>query len=124
MAKTNTIRGPKASHPPHRPLLHENEFLPDAKAKPFNRNQKFRAVLRVVRGENIEAVSCEYGVSVGRLLCWKDAFLERGESEASVWVDDGADSTIERLKKEIEWQRLKNEELRAELRRCGGTPRT
>lgn len=124
MAKTKTVRGMKATLPAHCPLPHENVYFSESKAKPFQRDQKTRAVLRVLGGENIEAVSCEYGVSIGRLLCWKDAFLGHEGDEAAGWTEDCSDSTIDRLKKEIEWQRLKNEQLRAELRRLGCTPRT
>ena len=97
--------------------------MPDwKKAKSYQTTHKTEAALRIIRGENIEALSLEYGVTVGRLLFWKEMFLSDVENGMCVSIETTEDSEIERLKKEIEWQRSKNEELRQELRRRGCTP--
>ena len=91
------------------------------KAKSYQAKHKTEAALRILRGENIEALSLEYGVTIGRLLFWKEVFLAGGENGMHDCAETD-DSEIERLKREIEWQRSKNEELRQELRRWGCTP--
>lgn len=100
----------------------EIDTLDWKKARSYHAKHKTEAALRILRGENIEALSLEYGVTVGRLLFWKELFLAGGQYGMRACAETTTDSEIERLKQEIEWQRSKNEELRQELRRQGCTP--
>lgn len=99
----------------------EINLLDLKKADAYQVQQKTEATLRILRGENLEALSLEYGVTVGRLLLWKEVFLAHGKNGLHNCAE-AEDSEIERLKNEIEWQRTKNEELRRELRRTGCIP--
>jgi transposase len=46
----------------------------------MSRQRKRDAVLRLLRGEDLEAVSRALGVTAGTLSGWRDAFLAAGEA--------------------------------------------
>ena len=48
--------------------------------KRFWARHKIQAVLRLLRGEDIDLVSRELGVTAATLSQWRDTFLEAGES--------------------------------------------
>src|SRR6476646_693838 len=60
----------------------------------MSRQRKSAAVLRLLRGEDLETVSRERGVTAATLSGWHDAFLAGGEaaltSRAALWSDAGA----------------------------------
>jgi len=118
--KTGWIKNNASSKVPYAPL--ETDTLGRKKAKSYQTKHKTEAALRILGGESLEALSHEYGVTIGRLLFWKETFVGGGEECMKRCNEESEDSAIERLKKEIEWQRSINEELRQELRRYGCTP--
>jgi|GEM_PF-2117880 transposase-like protein len=46
----------------------------------FSSRRKLEAVLRVLRGESLEAVSREMGVTASSLASWRDDFLVGGQA--------------------------------------------
>ena len=46
----------------------------------MSRQRKSAAVLRLLRGEDLETVSRELGVTAATLTGWRDAFLAAGEA--------------------------------------------
>ena len=53
--------------------------------------RKQSAVLRLLRGEDLELVSRELGVTAAELSAWRDAFLAAGEASLKTRPADGRD---------------------------------
>jgi transposase-like protein len=51
--------------------------------KRMSRQRKRDAVLRLLRGEDLETVSRSLGVTAATLTGWRDAFLAAGEASLS-----------------------------------------
>jgi transposase-like protein len=45
----------------------------------WSANKKLDVVLRLLRGEKLEALSRELGVEAHRIAAWRDEFLEAGK---------------------------------------------
>lgn len=76
--------------------------------------QKNAAVQRLLQGEDIWTLSNELGVTVGRLMYWKEIY---GPDDTEQDIQPVKDDVVRILKRELELQRRKNEELRSEMRR-------
>ena len=63
--------------------------------------RKQSAVLRLLRGEDLELVSRELGVTAAELSAWRDAFLAAGEASLKTRPVDGRDFEIGRLKAKV-----------------------
>jgi len=59
------------------------------------------AVLRLLRGEDLELVSRELRVPAAELSAWRDAFLAAGEASLKTRPADGRDVEITRLKAKV-----------------------
>ena len=75
------------------------------------------AVLRIIRGEDLETVSRDVGVIAARLSRWRDAFLAAGESVLKHRPGDGRDEKITRLEAKFGQILLDNELLRDKIAR-------
>lgn len=53
----------------------------------FTSHAKTDAVLRLLKGESVETVSDELGVTIGRLERWKDTFVSAGSAELAKRTD-------------------------------------
>jgi len=53
----------------------------------FTSHEKIDAVLRLLKGESVETVSDELGVTIGRLERWKDSFVSAGSAELAERTD-------------------------------------
>jgi transposase len=62
------------------------------------RQRKVAAVLRPLRGEDLETVSRSLGVSAATLTAWRDAFLAAGEAALATRPGTGEELESERLK--------------------------
>jgi|HubBroStandDraft_1064217.scaffolds.fasta_scaffold42731_3 hypothetical protein len=51
---------------------------------------KTEVVLRLLKGESVETVSQEIGVSIRRIERWKDRFLQAGSAELARRTDEGS----------------------------------
>jgi transposase-like protein len=54
-------------------------------------------VLRLLRGEPLEIVARELGVTAADLSAWRDAFLEAGAASLKTRARDDRDERIDRL---------------------------
>ena len=64
----------------------------------MSRQRKTAAVLRLLRGEDLELVSRSLGVTVATLTNWRDAFLAGGEAALTTKPTTGEELENNRLK--------------------------
>jgi transposase-like protein len=64
----------------------------------MSRQRKTAAVLRLLRGEDLETVSRELGVTAATLTGWHDAFLAGGEAALTSQAGSGEELQSDRLK--------------------------
>ncbi len=67
----------------------------------MSRQRKTAAVLRLLRGEDLETVSRELGVTAARLTGWRDVFLAGGEAALTSRATTGEELESERLKAKL-----------------------
>jgi hypothetical protein len=85
--------------------------------------RKQSAVLRVLRGEDLELVSRQLGVTAAELSAWRDAFLAAGEASLKTRPTDGRDVEIGRLKAKVGDLTMANELLETKIGHLeGGRP--
>ena len=93
---------------------------PAASARPPHRlwaRRKQEAVLRLLRGEDIEIVSRQMGTTAARLSQWRETFLAAGEAAMKKRQPDAKDDEIARLHAKIGEITMGNELLREKARR-------
>jgi len=78
--------------------------------------RKQEAVLRLLRGEDLELLSRELGVTAAELSGWREAFLAAGETSLKSRPADARDAEIGRLKKAGDLT-MANELLEAKIER-------
>ncbi len=66
-----------------------------------SRQRKTAAVLRLLRGEDLETVSRSLGVTAAALSGWRDAFLAAGEAALATRPGTGEELAAGRLKAEL-----------------------
>ena len=85
--------------------------------------RKQDAVLRLLRGEALELVSRELGVTAAELSGWREAFLAAGEAALKSRPADGRDVEIGRLQAKVGELTRTTELLEAKIGRLeGGRP--
>jgi hypothetical protein len=67
----------------------------------MSRQRKMAAVLRLLRGEELELVSRSLGVTAARLSNWRDSFLAAGEAALTTKPATGEELENERLKSRL-----------------------
>jgi transposase len=67
----------------------------------MSRQRKTAAVLRLLRGEDLETVSRSLGVTAATLSGWREAFLAAGEGALSTKAASGEELESERLKAKL-----------------------
>ena len=89
----------------------------------MSRQRKRGAVLRLLRGEDLETVSRALGVTAATLSAWRDAFLAAGEASLATRPRDGEELESERLKARLGEMLLREELLEAKIAALeGGRP--
>ena len=89
----------------------------------MSRQRKRDAVLRLLRGEDLETVSRGLGVTAATLTSWRDAFLAAGEASLATRPTDGEELESERLKARLGEMLLERELLEARIAALeGGRP--
>jgi transposase-like protein len=89
----------------------------------MSRRRKRDAVLRLLRGEDLEMVSRALGVTAATLTAWRDAFLAAGEASLATRPRDGEELESERLKARLGEMLLREELLEAKIAALeGGRP--
>jgi hypothetical protein len=63
--------------------------------------RKRETVLRLLRGEDLELVSRELGVTAAELSGWRDRFLAGGEASLKSRPADARDAEIDRLQAKV-----------------------
>ena len=81
----------------------------------MSRQRKRDAVLRLLRGEDLELVSRALGVTAATLSGWRDAFLAGGEASLATRHTDGEALENERLKTKLGEMLLDRELLEAKV---------
>jgi hypothetical protein len=79
--------------------------------------RKQGAVLRLLRGEDLELVSRELAVTAAELSGWREAFLAAGEASMKSRTADARDDAIGRLKEKVGELTMANELLEAKIER-------
>jgi transposase len=72
--------------------LASSESRHDHRHAQLTSHEKIDAVLRLLKGESIEPVSHELGVSVDRMERWKSRFVAAGSAELARRTDDSSKS--------------------------------
>jgi transposase-like protein len=86
-----------------------------ARRRRMSARRKQSAVLRLLRGEDLELVSRELGVMAAELAAWRDAFLAAGEASLKTRPADGRDVEIGRLKAKVGDLTMANELLTTKI---------
>lgn len=81
----------------------------------MSRQRKRGAVLRLLRGEDLETVSRALGVTAATLTTWRDSFLAAGEAALASRPTDGSTLESERLKARLGEMLLKQELLEQKI---------
>jgi transposase-like protein len=81
----------------------------------FSSQRKSATVLRLLRGEDLELVSRELGVTAATLSEWRDGFLSGGLAALKSRPTDDRDDEIARLRAKVGELTMDNELL---LQRC------
>ena len=83
----------------------------------MSRQRKTAAVLRLLRGEDLETVSRELGVTAAALTGWQDAFLAGGEAALMTRAGTGEELESERLKAKLEAALIERDLLNEKIAR-------
>ena len=79
--------------------------------------RKRETVLRLLRGDDLELVSRELGVTAAELSGWRDQFLAGGEASLKSRPVDARDAEIERLQAKVGELTMTSELLEAKIER-------
>lgn len=82
----------------------------------FSAKRKTEAILRVLRGEDLDTLSRELGVTAATLSGWRDQFLAAGQSGLKARLETPADDEVRELKTLIGELTIDNECLKSLLR--------
>ncbi len=89
----------------------------------MSRRRKRDAVLRLLRGEDLETVSRALGITAATLSGWRDAFLAAGEASLATRPTGGEGLESGRLKARLGEMLLERELLEAKVAALeGGRP--
>ena len=99
----------------------------DAPAAPRKRRmsaqRKQEAVLRLLRGEDLELVARELGVTAADLSSWRDGFLAAGAASLKSRPEDDRDRQLRAMREKIGDLTMANELLEAKIDRIeAGAP--
>lgn len=83
----------------------------------WSSQKKTEVVLRLLRGEDLDAVSRELKVGAATLSRWRDEFVAGGRANLKSRDDDARDDEIRRLKTKLGEITMENELLREQARR-------
>src|SRR3712207_9334774 len=81
----------------------------------LSRQRKREAVLRLLRGEDLETLSRALGVTAATLTGWQEAFLAAGEASLATRPTTGEGLESERLKAKLGEMLLERELLEAKI---------
>ena len=83
----------------------------------FSARRKQEIVVRLLRGEDLDSLSRELGVTAATLSDWRDRFLSGGEAALRTRKVDAEETESQRLKGKLREVLLDNELLRSKIDR-------
>lgn len=83
----------------------------------FSSRRKTEAALRLLRGEELDILSRELGVTAATLAQWRDRFLQAGQAALKSRPVDGRDEEVRRLQAKIGEITMENELMRQRCHR-------
>ncbi len=87
----------------------------------FSAKRQREAVLRLVRGEPLDALARELGVTAATLAGWRERCLAGGEASLKSRDGDGRDLELARLRRKVGELTMDNEVLQEAVRRHQAT---
>ena len=81
----------------------------------FSARRKRATVLRLLRGEDLESVSRELGITAARASQWRDQFLAAGQAGLKSRASDARDEEHQRLHAKVGELLMENELLYAKV---------
>ena len=84
----------------------------------WSSRRKREVVLRILRGEVLDALSRELGVTAATLAQWRDQFLAGGQAAVRTRPTDARDEDLARLRAKIGELTMANELLRERAERA------
>lgn len=81
----------------------------------FSARRKTETILRILRGEPLDALARELGVTAATLATWREQFLAGGQAALKSRPADDRDEEIQRLRAKVGEITMNNELL---LERC------
>ena len=91
--------------------------MPKSDRGRFSAKRKRESVLRLLRGEDLDLVSREVGVTGATLSSWRDAFLEGGLGALRARQADDRDEHIRALEQRLGRMVVENELQREQVKR-------
>ncbi|WP_434299350.1 transposase [Corallococcus exiguus] len=88
----------------------------------FSAKRKKEAVLRLLKGEELDALSRELGVTAAVLSEWREKFLAGAEANLKSREPEAADDEVLRLKAMVGELMMKNELLAQKARNSSPAP--
>lgn len=89
----------------------------DKEVRRWSAKRKRDAVLRLLRGEDLETLSRQLGVTAARLSEWREDFLAGGEAQLKARAAMARDREIRELQRKLGEITMENELLREKARR-------
>ncbi len=86
----------------------------------WSSRRKMEVVLRALRGDDLDALSRELGVTAGAIARWRDEFLAGGQAAVKGRPADARDDELGRLRAKVGELTMENELLRERARRAEG----
>ena len=83
----------------------------------FSARRKLEIVLRLLRGEDLELLSRELGVTAARISKWRGQFLKSGRAALKKYPKDARDLEIARLQQKLGEVTMDNELLQTKIER-------
>ena len=99
----------------------EQQQAPLGERGRWSSRRKLEVVLRVLRGEDLDALSRELGVTAGAIAQWRDQVLTGGQAAVRSREADERDDEIARLRAKVGELTMDNELLRERARRAEAT---
>ena len=84
----------------------------------WSSRRKTEVVLRLLRGEALDALSRELGVTAATLAQWREQFLAGGQAAVRSRRPDARDEAVARLRAKLGELTMENELLRARAQRA------
>ncbi len=98
----------------------EDNTARSSRPQRWSAKRKKEAVLRLLRGEDLETLSRELGVGACRLSSWREDFLAGGEAQLKARRSLARDRKVRELQRKLGELTMENELLREKARRLEG----